>query len=109
MTYGSDSDSILPTMAKKRDRYTVTGNMAVNGQSLKGVVLVDSGPCGFGGHTTAKDGSKLLKKDLSFRKFKFEDPKVAKQLGLPKTLIIPYKQFCLLLLKYCIYKFCYRV
>ena len=27
------------------------------------------------------------KKDLTFRKFKFEDPKVARQLGLPKTMM----------------------
>ena len=73
-------------MAKRRDRYEVTGNMSANGRSLKGVVFVDMGLCGSNGATTTKDGKKLSKNDLKYRKFKFESPKVAKELGLPKTL-----------------------
>lgn len=74
-------------MAKKRDRYEITGNMSANGQSLKGIVVVDHGPCGYAGCTTAKDGSKLSKKDMYLQKFKFEDPKAGKALGLPKDLM----------------------
>lgn len=73
-------------MAKKRDRYVVTGNMSANGKSLKGVVMVDLGLCGATGNTKTRDGKKLLKSDLKYRKFKIEDPKVGKQLGLPKSL-----------------------
>lgn len=60
--------------------------MSANGVSLKGVILIDLGPCGYSGTTKTKDGKKLPKSDLVFRKFRMEDPKVFKDLGLPKTL-----------------------
>ena len=73
-------------MAKRRDRYVISGNMSANGKDLKGIILVDLGLCGFSGATTTKGGKKLLKSDMVYRKFKFEDPKKGKELGLPKTL-----------------------
>ena len=60
--------------------------MTANGKSLKGIILVDMGPCGHNGKTTTDAGKKLLKSDLKYRKFKFENPKQGKELGLPKTL-----------------------
>jgi hypothetical protein len=73
-------------MAKRRERYVVTGNLSANGKSLKGVVMVDLGICGASGLTTTRDGKKLLKGDLTHRKFKIADPKVGRDLGLPKSL-----------------------
>lgn len=73
-------------MAKRRDRYEITGNMSANGKDLKGVILVDLGVCGYKGNTTV-NGKKLPKGDLRYRKFKFEDPKVGRALGLPKELM----------------------
>lgn len=72
-------------MAKKRDRYLVTGNIRLNDVDIRGVILVYIGPCGYAGVTKQKDGSKLLKNDLKYSKFKFEDPKVVKDLGLSRS------------------------
>lgn len=65
----------------------ISGSMSANGKDLNGIVVVDMGLCGYGGSTTNKDGKKLLKSDMVYRKFKFEDPKKGKELGLPKTLM----------------------
>lgn len=73
-------------MAKRRDRYTITGNMSANGRSLTGLTVVDMGPCGFSGATSTKDGERLRKSDLTYRKFKLENPKEGRSLGLPKDL-----------------------
>lgn len=86
MTYFSLCAIVNSTMGKRRDRYTITGDLLVNGKSLAGMVLVDLGPCGFAGKTVSKAGEKLLKSDLTYRKFKIEDAKAARSLGLPKTL-----------------------
>lgn len=58
----------------------VTGNVRVNGISLKGQVLMDLGPCSFSGEKAR------LKGDRTHRKFKFEQAKDARALGLPKDL-----------------------
>jgi len=73
-------------MANKRDRYVISGRMSANGKDLRGIVVVDLGPCGASGGTTNRDGKKLLKRDLTHKKFKFEDPKSGRELGLPKDL-----------------------
>lgn len=73
-------------MAKRRDRYTITGNMSANGRSLVGLTVIDMGPCGYAGVTSNKDGERLRKSDLVYRKFKFENPKEGRALGLHKNL-----------------------
>lgn len=56
----------------------VTGRFAVNGIDLKGQVLMDMGPCTMSG-TKAR-----LKSDQTHRKFKFENLKEARSIGVPK-------------------------
>lgn len=73
-------------MSKKRERYIITGPLTANGVSLTGTVLIDLGPCGYAGKTKDKDGKSLPKKDLKYRKFRFEDVKSAKTLGINKSL-----------------------
>ena len=68
-----------------RARYKIKNNFQINDVDLKGVIVVDLGPCAFGGRTATK-GKKLLKGDSTHRKFKFEDAKVAKKLGISKSL-----------------------
>lgn len=72
-------------MAVKRTRYTIKGNFRINDKDLKGVVVVDLGPC-TGSGRVASDGTKILKCELTHRKFRFEDLKVATDLGLSKEL-----------------------
>lgn len=74
-------------MAKPRDRYIISGNMSTNGKSLKDITVVDMGLCSSSGTTKTKDGKKLSKNDLTHRKFKFENLKLGKELGLSKSLM----------------------
>ena len=61
--------------------------MSANGKSLKDITVVDMGLCAYSGITKNKDGKKLGKSDLTHRKFKFENLKLGKELGLSKSLM----------------------
>jgi len=65
-------------MSRKRDRYVVTGDYRVNGIDLKGQVLVDLGACTHSGTSSTKEG------DETYRKFRFEQVKEARLIGVPK-------------------------
>ena len=71
-------------MSEKRTRYTINGNFKINDKDLKGQIVVDMGPCTFSGKTPTKSRP-ILAGDLTSRKFKFLDPKVAIELGSPKN------------------------
>ena len=56
----------------------VTGDYRVNGVDLKGQVLVDMGACTHSGARATKSG------DKTHRKFKFEQVKEARSIGVQK-------------------------
>lgn len=56
----------------------VTGNFKVNGIDLRGQVLMDMGQC------TGSGNKATQKRDKTHRKFKFEQLKEARSIGVPK-------------------------
>jgi len=62
-------------MAKARARYIVTGKMTSNGVDLRGQRLILMGDCSWTGSTKSRDGKKLLKRELTSCRFRFEDQK----------------------------------
>jgi len=56
----------------------VTGNYRVNGIDLTGLILMDMGPC------TGNGAKATLPNDKTHRKFKFEQVKAARAIGVPK-------------------------
>ncbi len=75
-------------MGKKLTRYVVTGNVTANSVSLKGVVVMALGPCTWDGRTPrgGKNPVKIPSTQLTHLKFKFEDMKQAKSMGIPPDL-----------------------
>lgn len=62
----------------------INGNFKINDKDLKGQIVVDMGPCTFSGKTPTKSRP-IQKSDLTERKFKFLDTKVAIELGSAKN------------------------